>query len=106
MGKKTQNSSTMGIKCRVANNLRAAFYKKEKESFSAEEKANMFDHIYDDVAKMHTELNNYKAKRKFKANVAKERELRGYVPTKKTSLAEWEKMQDANFKASVSEAIA
>jgi hypothetical protein len=40
---------------------------------------------------MHSELNAYKAKRKYKRQIQEERIKRGYKPKKKTSLADYKK---------------
>lgn len=75
---------TMAIKSRVANFIRKALYKKRLEQFSDAEIQVLFSEIHALNFKAHTELNNYKQKRKKKAAVQREREKRGYVKKVKT----------------------
>lgn len=72
---------TLGIKARVSNKLRKDFYNltdndfevkyKGKKKLSNDEKVKYFDELFKEVKLMHSELNSYKEKRKYKAFINK-----------------------------------
>lgn len=69
----TPNKTTLAIKARLANKLRKYFYKAQLEKFTQEAKIDLFNQLFQDVSIMHWELNDYKAKRKEKAELKKKR---------------------------------
>lgn len=62
---------TMGIKARVTNVIRTDIYDKRVEQFSDKQKIEYFNKWFSLTKEAHTELNNYKTKRKYKAKVEK-----------------------------------
>lgn len=86
------NTKTLAIKARLANHIRKTLYNKKRlEQFSVSEKEEFFNDVWAKYLDMHSELNDYKAKRKAKKAVQIQREKRGYRPKKKTSLAHYKK---------------
>lgn len=73
--------NTMAIKARVANLIRTTLYEfgttdweikyRNKKKLTEADKIRIFDEIFAANAEMHSELNAYKQKRKFKAKVEK-----------------------------------
>lgn len=73
--KTTQISlKTMGIKARVTNVIRVDIYNKRLDRINDTEKIEFFNKWFSLTKEAHNELNNYKAKRKYKAKVEKLRE--------------------------------
>lgn len=67
---------TMGIKARVTNVIRVDIYNKKLDRINDKEKIELFNKWFSLTKEAHIELNNYKAKRKYKAEVKKLRELK------------------------------
>lgn len=75
---------TMSIKARLANLLRKELYiystndfeikYRGKKKITEEEKIKLFDQFFKACKEMHTELSEYKEKRRYKAKVQKLRE--------------------------------
>src|SRR5688572_30470006 len=88
------NINTLAIKARMANYIRKTLYSKDKaKEFTDDDAAKFIAEIYSRYLEMHSELNDYKAKRKHKAKIKAEREKRGYKPKKKTSKMDYMKAQ-------------
>lgn len=92
------NVKTLAIKARLANTIRKLIYPyvkggKTLSELTESELSALGSTAFEVGKAMHQELNAYKAKRKFKASVAQEREKRGYKRKQKTSKAEWEAKQ-------------
>lgn len=97
------NIKTLSIKTNLANDIRKLLYKtnitknnlfqnkKQFKELSDLDKINSFEKIWNLTKETNSELHNYKLKRKYKAKIRKEREERGWVPKKKTSLKEYQK---------------
>lgn len=64
---------TMGIKARVTNIIRKDIYLTRVEDFSEKAKVALFNKWFQVAKEVHNELNTYKAKRKYKAKVEKQR---------------------------------
>lgn len=67
---------TMGIKARVTNVIRVDIYDKRLDRINDTEKIELFNKWFLLTKEAHTELNNYKAKRKYKAKVESLRNLK------------------------------
>ena len=82
----------MAIKSKLLNKYRKLFYNTDKkvsskqfyESFTPEQRLQIFVDLFGDVREIHNELNDLKRKRKFRAKIEKLRAERGYVRKKKT----------------------
>lgn len=79
-------SQTLAIKARIANHIRKTLYKRKWEELKTGERDQILLEIFSLNLQVHWELNAYKAKRKAKAKIQKEREARGYKTKRKTSL--------------------
>lgn len=64
---------TLGIKARVYNQIRTQLFKKRLEDITPEEKLAYFNGIFQLNLEAHRELNDYKQKRKDKAELLKTR---------------------------------
>lgn len=67
------NIKTLAIKARLANHIRKTLYKTRLEQISQTEKVRLFEEIFGLNSSMHSELNDYKAKRKAKIELHKKR---------------------------------
>jgi hypothetical protein len=84
------NTSTLSIKAKLANHIRKTLYaKKRLEQFSQDEKTAFFNEVYGMYLEMHSELNAYKSKRKYKKQIHEARVKRGYNFKKKTPLKKY-----------------
>lgn len=79
MKQKNVALKTMGIKARIANFIRTALYKKRIEEISDKEKIDLFNRIFSINKSSHNELNAYKSKRKYKAEIQRLRAERKKV---------------------------
>jgi hypothetical protein len=66
----------MGIKARVYNQIRTKLYKKQLDKITDTEKIEFFNEVFGLNILAHRELNRYKAKRQYKAEIQKLREER------------------------------
>lgn len=67
---------TMGIKARVYNQIRTDLYKKHLDQISDNEKIEFFNKVFGLNLAAHRELNDYKSKRQYKAEIQRLREER------------------------------
>lgn len=70
---------TLAMKARVYNYIRKTLYKKKLEQISDKEKIEIFDKIFAMNFETHWELNAYKNKRSYKAEIQRLREERKKV---------------------------
>lgn len=99
------NIKTLAIKANFTNTVRHLLsntsinnqvnqYLKQKykiKELTDQDKLEYFDKIWELMKETDNSLRNYKYKKRKKAKINKERELRGWVKKKKTSLKEYQK---------------
>lgn len=91
------NTKTLAIKARLANHIRKTLYnKKNLEQFNQAEKVDFFNDVWAKYLDMHSELNDYKAKRKAKAEIQRLRKERGYKAKKKSPNPNFKKEEHFN----------
>jgi len=82
------NTKTLAIKARLANKIRQQIYQyvSGKQALSESMKIVMFDNWLLEAWAMHTELNDYKRKRKDKAELLKKRQAAPQTKSMKKKL--------------------
>lgn len=85
------NTKTLAIKARIANQIRTDLYKKRLENISEKEKIELFDKWFEINHTSHWLLNSYKAKRKYKRQIHEARVARGYKFKKRQTKEERDK---------------
>lgn len=86
MTNKNVTFNTMSMKARLANYIRKTLFEyttsdfevkyKNKKKLGEQDKVRIFDEIWAEYKTMDSDLRNYKTKRKYKAEIQKEREKR------------------------------